>query len=89
MNNNETESNTTMKNKILTREAMLRNIGGLSVGDRAYCGPYGTVRCTSAASDWVPNAKVPRKFSVSGNVNGVLQNRGNWTMAAIRKAIYA
>lgn len=75
------------KTKTLTREAMLRNIGGLSVGDRAYCGPYGVIKCTNAASEWVPNAKTPRKFSVSGNKNGVLRNRGNYTMMQIRKAI--
>lgn len=76
-----------MKTKNLTRESMLKNIGGLSKGDRAYCGPYGTVTCTHAASEWVPNAKEPRKFSVSGSTK--LQNRGNWTMKSLRKAICA
>lgn len=77
------------KTKILTREAMIRNIAGLSVGDRAYCGPYGTVTCTARASEWSPTARVPRKFSVSGNTNGLLKNRGNWTMKALRMAISA
>ena len=75
------------KTKSLNKKSMIRNIGGLSVGDKAYCGPYGTVCCTSAASEWSPKAKVPRKFSVSGS--GRLQNRGNYTMAQLRKAIFA
>lgn len=76
-----------MKTKNLTRESMIKNICGLSLGDRAYCGPYGTITCTHAASEWRPNAKVPRKFSVSGSIK--LQNRGNWTMKALREAICA
>ena len=75
------------KTKSLNKESMLRNIGGLSVGDKAYCGPYGTIRCTSAASEWSPKAKVPRKFSVSGSEK--LQNRGNYTMTQLRQAISA
>ena len=74
-----------MKMKTLTNESMLRNVNGLSVGQKAYCGPYGTITCTHRASSWVPNAKVPRKFSVSGSTK--LQNRGNWTMKQLRKAI--
>lgn len=74
-----------MKTKALNKESMLRNIGGLSVGDKAYCGPYGTITCTSAASNWSPRPAVPRKFSVSGSIK--LQNRGNYTMAQLRKAI--
>lgn len=76
-----------MKTKTMTNEAMLRNIGGLSVGQKAYCGPYGTITCTSRASEWTPNPRVPRKFSVSGSTK--LQNRGNWTMKQLRKAIAA
>ena len=37
-----------MKTKTLNKEAMIRNIRGLSLGDRAYCGPYGTITCTHA-----------------------------------------
>lgn len=74
-----------MRTKTLTREAMLANINGLSVGQKAYCGPYGTVTCTSAASNWSPNPRVPRKFAVSGSRK--LANRGNWTMSQFRKAI--
>lgn len=75
----------TKKMKLLSKEATLKNINGLSVGQRAYCGPYGTVKCTKAASEWRPNAKVPRKFSVSGSIK--LVNRGNYTMSQLRKAI--
>ncbi len=73
------------KMKTLTKESMLRNIGGLSVGDKAYCGPYGTIKCTSRASEWRPNPKTPRKFSVSGSTK--ITNRGNWTLGQLRKAI--
>ena len=81
------QMNTSNKIKELSKEAMLRNINGLSLGDKAYCGPYGTVKCVSRASSWSRNAAVPRKFSVCGSTK--LQNRGNWTMTALRKAIYA
>lgn len=80
---NHMNKNTKMKE--LTKEAMLHNINGLSIGDKAYCGPYGTVKCISHASSHSPKAAIPRKFSVSGSTK--LQNRGNWTMAALRKAI--
>jgi hypothetical protein len=80
-----TQMNNIPKHKTLTNEAMIRNINGLSVGQRAYCGPYGTVTCTKAASEWRPNAAVPRKFSVSGSLK--LVNRGNYTMKQLRKAI--
>lgn len=76
-----------MKTKRLTNEAMIRNINGLSEGQKAYCGPYGTVTCTKRASEWTPNPKVPRKFSVSGSTK--IQNRGNYTMKQLRKAIAA
>jgi len=69
-----------MRIKQLTRSAMLRNINGLSEGDKAYCGPYGTVTCTKKAS-----GTTPRKFSVSGSSK--ITNRGNWTMKSLRKAI--
>ena len=76
-----------MKTKTLNKKSMIRNIGGLSVGDKAYCGPYGTVRCTKKASSWSPNARIPRKFSVSGSTK--IQNRGNYTMKQLRQAISA
>ena len=76
-----------MKTKTMSNEAMLKNINGLSEGQKAYCGPYGTVTCTKRASEWSPNAKVPRKFSVSGSSK--LTNRGNYTMKQLREAIKA
>ena len=76
-----------MKTKSLTNDAMIRNINGLSEGQKAYCGPYGTIKCTKRASEWSPNAKTPRKFSVSGSTK--IQNRGNYTMSQLRKAIAA
>jgi len=68
------------KTKTLTNESMLRNINGLSLGDRAYCGPYGTVTCTKAAGE-----NGTRRFKVSGS--RLLRNGGNWTMKALRKAV--
>lgn len=74
------------KNMQLSEKAkIIRNIGALSLGDRAHCGQFGTVTCTKKASAWVPNAKTPRKFSVSGSRK--LVNRGNYTMKQLRKAI--
>jgi hypothetical protein len=61
---------------------ILRNINGLSVGDRAHCGHYGIVECYAPA---VPGRV--RKFKVSKST--VLSNRGNWDMTALRKAITA
>jgi hypothetical protein len=59
---------------------ILRNINGLSVGDRAHCGHYGIVECYAPA---FPGRT--RKFKVSKST--VLSNRGNWDMTALRKAI--
>ena len=79
------------KNKTLTKEAMLKNINGLSVGDRAYCGPYGTITCTKAATSVkgiVPvRVRGARRFKVSNSTK--LRNGGNWTWANLRKAICA
>lgn len=72
------------KTKTLDRNHMLRNICGLSKGDKAYCGPYGTVTCTHRSHFGQRNT---RKFSVSACKNGVLKNRGNYTMKQIREAI--
>ena len=68
------------KIKTLTRESMQANINGLSLGDKAYCGPYGVVTCRSSKKY---NGK--RTFSIAGSTK--LRNGGNWTMSAIRKAI--
>ena len=71
-----------MKIKTLNKTKMLANIGGLSKGDRAYCGPYGTVQCTKAASE---SKSGRRMFKVTGS--RMIANRGNWTMRALREAI--
>lgn len=68
------------RTKTLTNESVLRNINGLSLGDRAYCGPYGTVTCTKAAG-----GKGVRRFKVSGS--RMIRNGGNWSMKTLRKAI--
>ena len=90
------------KTKALNKTAMLKNICGLSFGDRAYCGPYGIVTCTKSAGCVFINGKNAagnyrgmqikftrnaRRFSVSGSKK--LQNRGNWTMKQLREAICA
>lgn len=72
------------KTKTLDKNHMLRNIGGLSLGDKAYCGPYGTVKCIRAA---VAGKKNTRKFSVSASTK--IANGGNYTIRSLRKAIYA
>ena len=71
-----------MNTKELAASAMLRNINGLSKGDVAYCGPYGTVTCTESAGESKTGV---RKFKVSGSSR--LRNGGNWTMTAIRRAV--
>lgn len=88
------------KVKTLTKESMLKNINGLSLGDKAYCGPYGTVVCTHSANARHANfnnvsnnrrgmqfgyTRNSRRFSVSGSVK--LHNGGGWTMQGLRKAI--
>ena len=98
---NNMKAKSTMKTKELNREAMLKNINGLSIGDKAYCGPYGTVTCTAEAENCelllTENAagnfrgmqkgfkRNTRKFSVSGATK--IPNGGNYTMASLRKAI--
>ena len=69
-----------MKIKKLTRESMLANINGLSLNDKAYCGPYGVVQCVKSASQ-----AGMRRFTVSGSKK--IRNGGNWTMSSLRKAI--
>lgn len=63
---------------------ILKNINGLSVGDRARCGRYGVVECYRSARQTKSGV---RKFKVSGST--VLANRGNWTMSALREAFKA
>jgi hypothetical protein len=73
-----------MKTKTLNKEKMILNIRGLSKGDRAYCGPFGTVQCTKAASE---SKTGKRMFKVSSSSK--LTNRGNWTFKALKEAIGA
>lgn len=79
------------KIKKLNRESMIKNINGLSTGDRAYCGPYGTITCYKAATEYkgvIPTrSRGARRFKVANSQK--LRNGGNWTMAALRKAICA
>ena len=60
---NKMKAKSTMKTKALNREAMLKNINGLSFGDKAYCGPYGTVTCIKGAS----NTTLLSECNVSAN----------------------
>ena len=77
-----------MKMKTLTNESMLRNVNGLSVGQKAYCGPYGTITCTNAAK-YVGESVVygSRRFKVTNSKK--LRNGGNYSMKSLRKAIGA
>lgn len=74
----------TNKFKKLNKKAVLANINGLSLGDRAYCGPYGTITCTKKACALT---KSPRRFKVANSSK--IRNGGNHTMKSLRKAIYA
>ena len=79
-----------MKTKILNKDAVLKNINGLSEGDRAHCGLYGIITCTRSArhaqTKGVSGLKRGvRLFKVSNSKT--LRNGGNWTMAKLRKAI--
>ena len=82
-----------MRTKKLTRESMLKNINGLSLGDRAYCGPYGTITCTKAAGRTNTNGTFAhgtygtRRFKVTNSTK--IANGGNYSMKALRKAIVA
>ena len=82
-----------MRTKRLTRESMLKNINGLSLGDRAYCGPYGTITCTKAAGRANANGIFAngtygaRRFKVTNSTK--IANGGNYSMKALRKAITA
>lgn len=82
-----------MRTKRLTRESMLKNINGLSLGDRAYCGPYGTITCTKAAGRANANGTFTngtygaRRFKVTNSTK--IANGGNYSMKALRKAIVA
>ena len=77
-----------MRTKKLTRESMLKNINGLSLGDKAYCGPYGTITCTKAARRINSNGIYrARRFKVTNSTK--IANGGNYSMKALRKAITA
>lgn len=82
-----------MRTKKLTRESMLKNINGLSLGDKAYCGPYGTITCTKAARQTNTNGTFAhgtygaRRFKVTNSTK--IANGGNYSMKALRKAIVA
>lgn len=69
-----------MKTKMLNAEATIKNINGLSLGDKAYCGPYGTITCRTSK-----RLHGRRTFSVAGSSK--IRNGGNWTMSALREAI--
>jgi len=73
-----------MRKKMLGIKPMMRNLNGLSEGDKAYCGPFGTVTCYCAAKN---SRSGKRMFKVEGSLR--LANRGNWTMDSLRKAICA
>ena len=78
----------TNKTKSLNKRAVIANINGLSVGDRAFCGPYGIITCTRAATTKgvIPTRKRgSRRFKVSNSV--YLSNGGNWSMRSLREAI--
>lgn len=77
-----------MKTKKLNRGATIKNINGLSQGDRAYCGPYGTITCTKRAM-YIGESVVrgSRRFKVSNSKK--LRNGGNYSMSTLRKAICA
>lgn len=80
----------TNKTKTMSKEAVIANINGLSLGDRAHCGPYGIITCTKTATikGVTPVRKRgARRFKVSNSI--YLRNGGNWTMSALRKAINA
>lgn len=77
-----------MKTKKLNKESMINNINGLSVGDRAYCGPYGTITCVKKAAYIGESAiKNSRRFKVTNAKK--ISNGGNYTMRSLRKAICA
>ena len=78
------------RTKTLSRDAMIRNINGLSLGDRAYCGPYGTITCVKSATvlskGVLPKSiRGARRFKVTNSKK--IANGGNYTMASLRKAI--
>ena len=77
-----------MRTKTLNRDATIKNINGLSLGDRAFCGPYGTITCTRSAV-YIGKSAVrgSRRFKVTNATK--IRNGGNYSMAALRKAICA
>lgn len=88
--NKQKERKTKMtKTKNMCKESVIANINGLSVGDRAHCGPYGIITCTKSATTVKGVTPVckrgARRFKVANS--SYLRNGGNWTMSALRKAI--
>lgn len=75
-----------MKTKTLNRTSTIKNINGLSEGDRAFCGPYGTVTCTKSAT-YIGESVVrgSRRFKVANATK--IPNGGNYSMTTLRKAI--
>lgn len=78
-------TNNTNRTKTLTRDAMIKNINGLSEGDRAYCGPYGTITCVRGSIPY--RKRGARRFKVTNSSK--IANGGNYSMKALRKAICA
>lgn len=71
-----------MRTKQMNKKAVLANINGLSEGDVAYCGSYGTITCISAAKKHPSGV---RRFKVTNSTK--LSNSGNWSMRGLRMAI--
>ena len=85
-----------MKTKTLNKIAMIKNINGLSEGDRAFCGPYGVVTCIKSATHCIiasDGTLIPqtirgaRRFKVQNSSK--IPNGRNYSMKCLRKAINA
>ena len=78
-----------MRTKKLNRKSVLANINGLSLGDRAYCGPYGTITCTKSATGSANGTfqRGTRRFKVANSTK--IANGGNYSMATLRNIISA
>jgi len=75
-----------MRIKVLTREATVINIDGLTERKGiAYCGKWGNIRCTYSPKIRNYENGRSRKFSVSGSK--ALHNGGGYTMKTLRKTI--
>lgn len=71
-----------MNGKKRTKESIISNIKGLSLGDRAKCGDYGVVECYELARD---NKNGHRMFKVSASKK--IRNGGGWTTKSLVEAI--